>query len=63
MDNYNKLKNLSQNIQHCLSIYADMIGTLAPEKESVYGFIPGLGMDIEAQSLRNQMEKINDGIF
>ena len=63
MDNYNKLKNLSQNIQHYLSIYADMIGTLAPEKESVYGFIPGLGMDIEAQSLRNQMEKINDGIF
>ncbi len=63
MDNYEKSKELSQKMQSCLRIYADMLGPLAPEKEKIYGFVPGLQLSIEKQTLEKQLDKLEEGIF
>lgn len=61
MDNYNKSKELSQKMQSCLRVYADMLGTPDPTKD--YGFVPGLQMSVEEQTLENQLKKLEEGIF
>lgn len=63
MDSYRKSKELSQKMQECLRVYADMVGAPAPVKEAKYGFIPGLQMSVEEQVLEKQLDKLNDGIF
>ncbi|MGM9891141.1 MAG: dynamin family protein [Floccifex porci] len=63
MSNYGKSMELSQKMQECLRTYADMIGTPAPEKKAVYGFMPGLHMSVEEKMLENQLDKLEEGIF
>lgn len=63
MDNYGKSKELSQKMQHCLRVYADMLGVPDPAKVNTYGFVPGLQMSVEEQTLENQLDKLEEGIF
>ena len=63
MDNYRKSRELSEKIQSCLKVYADMLGTPDPEKEVLYGFVPGLQMTIDEQALEGQLKKVEEGIF
>lgn len=63
MDNYSTSLQLSQKMQNCISIYADMLGTPDPAKSDVYGFVPGLRMSVEAQVLEKQLDKLKEGIF
>lgn len=63
MDNYGKSKELSQKMQNCLRIYADMLGAPDLAKENTYGFVPGLQMSVEEQAIENQLDKLEEGIF
>lgn len=63
MDNYGKSKELSQKMQSCIRVYADMLGAPAPVKSSTYGFVPGLQMSVEEQTLENQLSRLEEGIF
>lgn len=63
MDSYSKSKELSAKMQSCLRVYADMLGAPAPEKEKTYGFIPGLQLTTEEQTLEKQLDKLEEGIF
>ena len=63
MGTYEKSKELSQKMQSCLRVYADMLGAPAPEKASLYGFLPGLQMTVEEQRLEADLNKLEEGIF
>lgn len=63
MDNYRKSRELSEKMQSCLKVYADMLGTPEPEKEVLYGFVPGLQMSVDEQALEGQLKKVEEGIF
>ncbi|MDO5132793.1 MAG: dynamin family protein [Eubacteriales bacterium] len=63
MDTYEKSKELSQKMQSCLRVYADMLGAPAPEKKPLYGFVPGLQMTVEEQRLEADLAKLEEGIF
>lgn len=63
MNTYEKSKELSQKMQSCLRVYADMLGAPAPEKKSLYGFVPGLQMTVEEQKLEADLDKLEEGIF
>lgn len=63
MDNYKKSKELSVKVQNCLRVYADMLGVRDASKENIYGFVPGLQMTVERQSLETQLDKLEEGIF
>lgn len=63
MNTYEKSKELSQKMQSCLRVYADMLGAPAPEKKAIYGFVPGLQMSVEEQRLEADLDKLEEGIF
>lgn len=63
MNTYEKSKELSQKMQSCLRVYADMLGAPAPEKKAIYGFVPGLQMTVEEQRLEADLDKLEEGIF
>lgn len=63
MDNYRTSRELSEKMQRCLRVYADMLGSPDPAKERVYGFVPGLQMTVEEQALEKQLDKLEQGIF
>ena len=63
MDTYEKSREMSEKMQSCLRVYADMLGAPAPEKKSLYGFVPGLQMTVEEQRLEADLEKLEEGIF
>ena len=63
MDNYSKSQELSRKFQECLKVYADMLGAPDPQKESMYGFVPGLQMTNDEKALEEQLDKLEQGIF
>lgn len=63
MDNYRTSRELSEKMQSCLRVYADMLGAPDPAKERTYGFVPGLQMTVEEQALEKQLDKLEQGIF
>lgn len=63
MDNYRTSRELSEKMQSCLRVYADMLGAPDQSKQSVYGFVPGLQMTVEQQALEKQLDKLEQGIF
>lgn len=63
MDNYRTSRELSEKMQRCLRIYADMLGTPDQTKAQTYGFVPGLQMTVEEQALEKQLDKLEQGIF
>lgn len=63
MDNYGTTLELSQKMQNCIRVYADMLGAPDPAKLNLYGFVPGLRMSVEEQVLEKQLDKLEEGIF
>ena len=63
MDNYSTSRALSDKMQSCLRVYADMLGSPDQSKQGRYGFVPGLQMTVEEQALEQQIDKLEQGIF
>ena len=63
MDNYRTSRELSDKMQRCLRVYADMLGSPDEAKKQTYGFVPGLQMTVEEQALEKQLDKLEQGIF
>lgn len=57
------IKRMQEGVAEQLSTFADLIGERSESKESLYGFVPGVGLKTEADIVRNKSEEIRQGVF
>ena len=60
---YEQQQNLIDAVTAQMQICADMLGPRDEEKQTKYGFIPGLGENELAKTLLARIESIRNGIF
>lgn len=63
MNNYNKALEARKSLQECLTIFSDMLGNRSNDKQSIYGFTPGLDMTSEVEGLEERQRKLSEGVF
>lgn len=61
--NYKQTQELMDNVVNELIAYKELIGPMDDQKESTYGFVPGLEMKREAKNIDYQLKKLREGIF